>query len=138
MAIAHFPSLASAETVEVTFDPPTGAERTFRLLVDSGFTGQSSFVLPDTASNLAHAQAAASQVTGALQGTQQRVVVSCRVPAVAFQSVAIAILADVSGLALPPGIDGLTGLRFLRHFRRWGSERADTGGWNFYLETDGP
>jgi hypothetical protein len=26
-------------------------------------------------------------------------------------------------------------LRFLRYFRRWGSERADDGSWRFFLET---
>jgi hypothetical protein len=138
MAIAHFPSLPAAEAIEVTFDRPVGGGVTLRLLVDSGFTGQSSFVLPDTAADLTHAPAAASQVAGALRGTQQRVVVSCRVPALAFQTAAIAILADVSGLALPPGVDGLAGLQFLRHFRRWGSERTDQGGWDFFLETDAP
>lgn len=138
MAIAYFPSLPAAETIEVAFDRPAGGEVMLRLLVDSGFTGQSNFVLPDTATDLAQAHAAASQVAGALQGTQQRVVVSCRVPALAFQTAAIAILADVSGLALPSGVEGLAGLGFLRHFRRWGSERTDQGDWSFFLETDGP
>lgn len=138
MAIAHFPSLPMAETVEVMFDRPAGGEVSVRLLVDSGFTGQSSFVLPDTATELAHAQAAASQVAGALQGTQLRVVVSFRVPALAFQSTAIAILADTTGLALPPGVAGLVGLRFMRHFHRWGSELTDRGSWEFFLESDGP
>jgi hypothetical protein len=72
------------------------------------------------------------------QGTQQRAVVSCRVPALAFQATAVAILADLSGLALPPGVGGLAGLRFLRHFHRWGSEQTDRGDWNFFLEVAGP
>lgn len=138
MSIAHFPSLPTAETVEVVFDRPVGGEVTLRLLVDSGFTGQSSFVLPDAAADLAQAHAAASQVGGALQGTQRRAVVSCRVPALAFQAVPIAILPDTTGLALPSGVGGLAGLRFLRHFHRWGSEQTDQGDWQFFLEMDGP
>ena len=127
MAVAYFPSLDAAETVEIIFVKPTGGEEAIRLLVDSGFTGRSSFVLPEDRADLAHAQAAASQVAGALQGTRTRVVVSCRVTALSFQTSAIAILADVSGLALPPAVHGLAGLQFLRYFRRWGSERADDG-----------
>jgi hypothetical protein len=126
--VAYFPSLDAAETVEVGFIK-------LRLLVDSGFTGRSSFVLPESAAHLAHARAAASQVAGALEGTQTRMVVSCRVGALSFQTMAIAILADVSDLAIPPGVHGLVGLRFVRYFRRWGSERADDGTWRFFLET---
>jgi predicted aspartyl protease len=138
MAVAYFPSPQAAETVEVAFVKPASGEVTLRLLVDSGFTGRSSFVLPGDRGDLAHAQAAASQVAGALQGTQTRVVVSCRVAALSFQTSAIAILADTSGLALPSGVHGLAGLRFLRYFRRWGSERGDDGSWRFFLETAEP
>ena len=62
MPIAYFPSQEAAETLEVAFSKPAGGEATLRLLVDSGFTGQSSFVLPESAADLAHAQATASQV----------------------------------------------------------------------------
>lgn len=138
MAITYFSSLEEAETLEVTFSKPQGGEVTLRFLVDSGFTGQSSFVLPGNADDLAHAPAAASQAAGAIQGTQQRVVVSCRIESLSFQCAALAILADTSLLALPPGIQGLVGLRFLRHFRRWGGEQTAEGSWRFFLATDMP
>jgi hypothetical protein len=136
MTVAYFPSLDAAETIEVAFVRPAGGETTVRLLVDSGFTGQSSFVLPRSASDLAHAHASASQVMGAIQGTQTRVIVTCRIAALSFQTPAIAILADTSGLALPAGVSGMVGLRFLRHFHRWGSERVEDGTWRFFLEID--
>jgi hypothetical protein len=136
MAIAYFSSLGEAETVEVEFSKPQGGEVTFRLLVDSGFTGQSCFVLPENADDLAQAPAAASQAAGALHGTQKRIVVSCGIPALSFHVAAFAILADISPLVLPPGIQGIVGLRFLRHFRRWGAEQAEGGLWRFFLETD--
>jgi predicted aspartyl protease len=136
MAIAYFSSLEHAETLEVTFAKPQGGEATLRLLVDSGFTGQSCFVLPENADDLAQAPATASQVAGALQGSQKRVVVSCSVAALSFRLTAIAILGDTSRLALPPGIRGLVGLRFLRYFHRWGAEQTEDDGWQFFLETD--
>jgi hypothetical protein len=136
MAIAYFPSPEAAETIELAFAKPAGGETTRRLLVDSGFTGESSFVLPESSSDLAHAQATASRVAGALHGTQTRVVVSCGIQTLSFHTSAIAILADTSGLALPSGVHGLVGLQFLRQFRRWGAEQTDDGTWRFFLETD--
>jgi predicted aspartyl protease len=136
MPVAYFTSPEAADAIEVSFVRPADSEVTLRLLVDSGFTGRSSFVLPESAADLAHAQAAAAQVGGALQGTQTRVVVSCRVAALSFQTSAIAILADTSGLALPSGVHGLAGLRFLRYFRRWGAEQTGDGSWRFFLQTD--
>jgi hypothetical protein len=138
MAITYFSSLERAEAIEVVFSKPQGGELPLRLLVDSGFTGQSCFVLPENADELAQAAAPASQVAGALQGTQQRIIVSCSIAALTFRVAAIAILADVSLLALPSGIQGLAGLQFLRHFRRWGAEQTDDGGWRFFLATDVP
>ncbi len=44
MAIAYFASLPEADTLEIKFLKPSGGEMTCRLLVDSGFTGQSCFV----------------------------------------------------------------------------------------------
>jgi predicted aspartyl protease len=138
MPIAHFPSLTAADTVEVVFVKPDGSEVQMRLLVDSGFTGQSSFVLPPSAANLGHASATIAQTAGAIQGVQQRVAVVFRIPALGFETAEIAILADTSGLALPHGVHGMAGLQFLRHFRRWGSELTPTGDWRFFLETDPP
>ena len=54
-----------------------------------------------------------------------------------FQATLIAIYADTASLSLPPDVDGLAGLAFLRHFSRWGAERTDTG-WQFFLATDEP
>ncbi len=136
MAIAYFSSLEEADVLEVTFSKPQGDEVTLRLLVDSGFTGQSCFVLPEHADNLAHAPAPASQVAGAIHGMQKRAVVSCGIPPLSFQTAAIAIVADTARLALPSGIDGIVGLRFLRHFRRWGAEQIADGIWRFFLATE--
>jgi len=136
MAIAYFPSLREADTLEVTFAKPLGGEKALRLLVDSGFTGQSCFVLPANEDDVAHAAAPTSQVVGALQGAQKRVVVSCRIDALSFQIAAIAILADTSTLALPPEARGIVGLRFLRCFQRWGAEQTVESGWRFFLESD--
>ncbi len=115
MAIAYFPSKAFEETVEVIFAKPDGGEVTMRLLVDSGFTGESSLVLPQYSDELAHSWIPGTQVAGAIQGIQRRMVVLCRISGLSFQMAAIAILADTASLALPPGIDGVVGLTFLRH-----------------------
>jgi hypothetical protein len=133
MAIAYFPCLVDADTIEVTFFRPAGGAVALRLLVDSGFTGQSSFVLSDLAHDLAYTTAPSSQAAGAIQGRQHRVVVFCRVPGLPFQSVAIAILADLAPLALPAGVQGIAGLKFLRQFRRCGAEQDDLGAWRFFL-----
>jgi predicted aspartyl protease len=137
MPVAYFPSLPSVETIEVIFVKPEGGELSIRLLVDSGFTGDSSFVLPKDTKELAHAHAAASKVAGALHGRQNRMVVSVRIPNLSFQALAIAIVADTSDLALPPEVGGMVGLQFLRRFRRWGSEQTDKGDWRFFLATNG-
>jgi predicted aspartyl protease len=136
MPVASFPCLEHGDTIELTFALPQGGEVTYRLLVDSGFTGQSSFVLPQTASHLAHALAPTAETAGALHGVQNRVVVVYRIAALAIETAAIAILADTAGLALPTGVEGMAGLRFLRQFRRWGAERGDAGDWQFFLEVN--
>jgi predicted aspartyl protease len=136
MPVAYFSSIEQGETVEVAFSKPQGGDVTLRLLVDSGFTGQSCFVLPEDAGDLAQAPAAASQTAGALQGTQNRIVVSCHIAALSFHLTAMAIVTDTSPLALPPGVHGLAGLRFLRNFRRWGAEQTQPNDWRFFLATD--
>ncbi len=136
MVTVYFSSLEQGEAVEIAFVKPQGGEVILPLLVDSGFTGQSCFVLPPSAEELAQAPAPASQAAGALSGTQRRVLVTCRVPSLSFDRTVIAILADLSPLDLPPGIQGLAGLRFLRHFRRWGAEQIEDGSWRFFLSTD--
>jgi hypothetical protein len=138
VAIAHFPSLEQCELIEVTFVAPDGEEGVLSLLVDSGFTGQSCFVLSADADRFAHASAPRSQTAGALSGMQRRVIVHWRIPSLSASSSAMAILSDVSGLALPPGIHGMAGLRFLRHFTAWGAEQTEQGSWRFLLSTDPP
>ena len=135
MAIAYFPSTEQAEILDVVFLRSQGGETTLRLLVDSGFTGESCFVLNATAHDLEQLPADDSQLSGALQGIQKRSMVVGRIPALSICFKALAILADTSNLALPPGVQGMVGLQFLRQFRRWGSELTDAGGWRFFLET---
>lgn len=136
MATVHFSSRREIEAIEIHFLTVHGMELPLTLLVDSGFTGQSSFVLPHDAPELIQAAAVAGQASGALHGLQQRALVTCRLPQLAFERSFIAILADLSPLALPPGVQGLVGLRFLRHFKRWGAERTADGSWQFFLSSD--
>src|SRR4030042_7053443 len=101
MATAYFPSLRPADAVDVEFVKPDGDVVPMRLLVDSGFPGQSSFVLPRHAKDLAQAQVQPSEAAGALRGIQDRAWVICRVPEVSFEGMLVAILADLSPLSLP-------------------------------------
>src|SRR4051812_41265725 len=100
MAIAFFSSIEEAETIEVAFVDPHGGKKMLRLLVDSGFTGQSSFVLPQSQDVLAHAAAPMAQVAGAIQGSQRCVVVSSEVRGLSINIIATAILADTASLSL--------------------------------------
>jgi hypothetical protein len=134
MAVVTFPSLDDAEIIEVEFLTLSEASRPLKLLVDSGFTGKSSLVLGVDAYDLVRAQVPGSQAAGALQGTQHRGWVTCSVAPLSFQCTLIAIFTDLSPLALPPGVHGMAGLNFLRHFTRWGAERAGDG-WRFFLAT---
>jgi predicted aspartyl protease len=135
MSIVFFPSHDEAEAIDVAFVDPQGGERILRLLVDSGFTGQSSFVLPQDQDVLVHAAAPMAQVAGAIHGSQKCVVVSSQVRGHSINVIATAILADISSLALPANIQGIVGLRFLRNFQRWGAEQTANGGWQFFLES---
>ena len=133
MPTAYFPSLSNADVVHVEFVKPTGGVVPMRLLVDSGFSGQSGFVLPHRAKDVAQALVPPSETMGALQGLQRRAWVLCRVPAISFEGMAIAILADLANLSLPAEVDGIVGLRFLRLFPRWGAERTADRQWRFFL-----
>jgi hypothetical protein len=53
-----------------------------------------------------------------------------------FERSFLAILADVAALDLPPGIQGMAGLRFLRSFCRWGAVQTGEGSWRFFLSDD--
>ena len=136
MPTVYFPSRPEIEVIDVWFLTVDGGEKLQTLLVDSGFTGQSSFVLAHDALEFVQSEATSCQAAGALSGSQQRGLVTCRIPDLTFERSFLAILADVSQLALPPGVHGLVGLRFLRHFRRWGAERTDDGSWRFFLSIE--
>lgn len=136
MSVVRFSSLEPCEIVEVELLAPNGEELTLQLLVDSGFTGQSCFVLSDDLDRFAHAAAPASKAAGALSGMQRRVVIRWRIASLSLEQSAMAILAEVSGLNLPPGVHGLAGLRFLRQFQRWGAEQTKQGAWQFLLSID--
>src|SRR5437667_12667036 len=100
-----------------------------KLLVDSGFVGQSSFVLAEDAAELFRAELPPTQTTGALHGLQNRAWVTCRILALSFQRTLIAIVGDISSLSLPADVEGMFGLRFLRQFGRWGAEQVGDSGW---------
>jgi predicted aspartyl protease len=133
MATAYFPSLSNVDVVDAEFVKPKGGVVPMRLLVDSGFTGQSSFVLSHRAEEIVQALVAPSEAAGALRGPQRRTLVICRVPAISFEGIMIAIVADLGPLSLPTGVDGVAGLRFLRQFARWGGERTADRQWRFFL-----
>lgn len=137
MAIVTFPSLADCEVVEVEFVVLAGGVQRRRLLVDSGFTGASSFVLGADEADLIHAAVDPAPATGALQGEQERAWVAWRVPGLSLQRASIAILTDLTPLSLPDGIHGMVGLTFLRSFPRWGSEQM-ADGWRFFLSAGSP
>jgi capsule polysaccharide export protein KpsC/LpsZ len=135
MPTAHFPSLEDSEMVEVEFMTLSGEVRTRKLLVDSGFTGQSSIVLREDDTGLIWAKMDPMPTSGALQGDQDRAWVSWRVHELGIQMKSIAILTNLDPLSLPHGIRGMAGLTFLRHFTRWGAERS-AAGWRFSLTVD--
>lgn len=137
MPAARFPYYRGLPTVLLSFAVfGSEDEAVRRLLVDSGFTGESSLILPkDDCYRFGQREATVNQVGGAIQGIHQRVWVSCELPELSFQSSLIAIAADVSAFSLPDGIDGLAGLPFLNQFVRWGGERTRAGAWDFVLET---
>jgi hypothetical protein len=132
MPAVYFPSREEAEVVEVDFLMLAGGSRRLKLLVDSGFTGQSSFILGDHTDDLIWAVLDPTTTTGALHGQRDRAWVKCRIPEIGFQKTLIAILADVSPLSLPNDIRGMVGLSFLRQFSRWGGEQSSDG-WRFVL-----
>ncbi len=132
MTSVFYPSLSDAEVVDVEFLKLDGDVRSLRLLVDSGFTGTSSLVLPVTAVDLIRAALPAKDITGALQGLHDRGWVTARVAGLDFQETVIAIITDTTSLALPSGVEGLAGLIFLRQFAGWGGQRT-ANGWQFFL-----
>jgi hypothetical protein len=136
MAVVTFPSLDDCEVIEVEFITLAGEAEHRRLLVDSGFTGESSIVLGQDDDGLIRATFDHAIATGALQGEQKRAWVKWRVPGLGLQKTSIAILADLEPLSLPEGKRGMVGLTFLRNFIRWGAEQSAEG-WRFFAD-DGP
>ena len=132
MPTEYFPSLENAEVIQVEFLTLQEEVHSYKLLVDSGFTGSSSVILGTDAAALVRAEIPATQTSGALQGEQNRGWVTCRVPSLNFQCTLIAIIADLAPLSLPPDVQGMAGLSFLRHFARWGAEQGEDG-WRFFL-----
>jgi hypothetical protein len=135
MATVYYPSPDDAEIIDVEFLTLQGSVCVLKLVVDSGFTGKSSLILGSNSSELVRAEIPPSQAAGALQGTQNRGWVTCLIPALSFQCTLIGIITDISPLSLPPGVQGMAGLSFLRHFARWGAERK-ADGWQFFLSDD--
>jgi len=135
MASAYYPSLSDGEVVTIQLLPQHGEARTLKLLIDTGFTGNSSLIIGHDAADLVRAEIPPAPTTGALQGVQNRGWVTCRIPDLACEHTVIAIIADLAALSLPAGVHGMAGLTFLRHFSRWGSERSP-GGWRFFLGDD--
>lgn len=132
MAAVYYRSLDSADVIEVEFLKLDGGIRSLKMLVDTGFSGRSSVVLSTEAGDLFRAMLPATQTSGALKGPQDRAWVTCSIAALQFQATLIAIVTDISALSLPPGVDGMVGLSFLRHFKRWGAEEVAKG-WHFFL-----
>jgi len=132
MASVFYPSLIDAEVIDLQFVKLEGGFRSLRLLVDSGFTGRSSVVLQNAAADLIRAALPATNTTGAPQGLRDRAWVTCRITGLNFHATVIAIITDTNSLALPPGVEGLVGLTFLRQFASWKSQRS-ANGWQFFL-----
>jgi len=132
MTTVVYRSLDNAEIIDVEFLTLQGRSRLLKLLVDSGFTGKSSVILGDDAFDLVHAHVPPAQAAGALHGPQNRGWVTCRIRELRFQRTLIAIVTELSPLTLPPDVQGMVGLSFLRQFDRWGAEQS-TDGWQFFL-----
>jgi predicted aspartyl protease len=133
MPVVTFPSLGDCEVIEVDFTTLSGDMRRRQLLVDTGFTGTSSFVLGENEADFVHAKLESARATGALQGEQKRAWVTWQVPGLRPQGTSIAILTRLGPLSLPQGIGGMAGLTFLRNFSRWGAEETP-GGWRFSVD----
>lgn len=132
MNTVFFQSLFEADVIELDVTSLSGDVRHLRLLVDSGFTGRSSLILPVEMMDFIHADVPEAESSGALHGLQKRGWVSCQVTGFAKPQTVIAIFTDISVLSLPNDVTGMAGLSFLRQFIRWGAERSDTG-WRFCL-----
>ncbi len=137
MTRALFPFHDDYPVVDVALTRADGAGTTIRrLLLDTGFTGRSVFVLStDDETLLSHRPLRDGTVCGALTGSQQRMWVIAGVPRIGFLGSFVAIVTGLGPLGLPSGVQGMAGLTFLQRFRAWGAERGTDGEWRFFLET---
>lgn len=135
MSTVTLSSLDSADVIDLDVTSLSGDVRRLQLLVDSGFTGRSSLVLPSELMDYSHADVPEAETSGALHGLQRRGWGSCQVLGFAQARTVIAIFTDVSVLSLPAGVAGMAGLSFLRQFMRWGAEQTDAG-WQFFLSDE--
>jgi hypothetical protein len=136
MPTVYFQSLDQGDLIQVEFLTIESGIRRMSLLVDSGYSGQSSFVVPSDDRSIFLAPAGTGDTSGAIRGRQERGLVTCRIPQIAYENTMIAIFADTSSLSLPGPAEGLVGLRFLRQFSRWGAERTSVKTWRFFLSAD--
>lgn len=129
MATVSFPFYKGCVVTEVEFHRNDGPGKvTRRLLIDSGFTGQSAFVLSSSDESILIQRIAPDSTTqGALRGRQRRIWVTCELAGLQFQDTLLAICTDLAPLALPIGVSEVGGLRFLCCFSGWGGERGMNG-----------
>lgn len=66
MSTASFASVANADIIEVELIPLTGDAQRVRLLIDSGFTGTSSLVLPNELAEFIRADSPEAESSGTL------------------------------------------------------------------------
>lgn len=104
MATLFWPRTTDGELIELEFITLEGDWRKLKLLVDTGFTGKSSFALPEDSIDLVRADYRPTHAVGAIQGPQNRRWVTCWFPPISFRQMLIAIVADTSPLSLPVGI----------------------------------
>src|SRR5688572_12289428 len=96
MAIAYFPAFDNADVLEIVFFRLNGEKTFLGLLVDSGFVGESSFVLSNDLTDLLQAPANSLQAKGAIQGVQQRIILPCEITSLSLQLITFAILTDLA------------------------------------------
>jgi predicted aspartyl protease len=70
MRTTSWPSAKDSELIEVEFITLNGDVRSLKLLVDTGFTGKSSFVLAEDAFDLVRADYHPVQAVGAIQDSR--------------------------------------------------------------------
>ncbi len=136
MTAIRTPYFRDVPTVTVAFWEAKSVQPvTRRLMIDSGFTGLSSFVLSaDDCVRFKRWPAEPGRIRGAITGIHNRCWVKCSISELNFNGLLVSVASDFSTLPLPKGVDGLAGLSFLSRFIRWGGEQDASGNWSFLLE----